>query len=90
MIIEVKGKVLPQSGLGKACTSAINQWERLVRDVEPEHGMVEIDHSWAENGMRGVALGRNHWIHIGSEGSGRCSSPDAYYNALIEIAKCNP
>ena len=70
MIIEVKGKVLPQSGLGKACTYAINQWERLVRYVEPEHGMVEIDNNWAENGMRGVALGRKNWIHIGSEESG--------------------
>ena len=70
MIIEVKGQVLPQSGLGKACTYAINQWERLVRYVEPEHGMVEIDNNWAENGMRGVALGRKNWIHIGSEESG--------------------
>ena len=70
MMIEVKDHALPQSGLGKACTSAINQGERLVRYVEPEHGMVEIDHHGAENGMRGVALGRKHWIHIGSEESG--------------------
>jgi Transposase IS66 family len=32
--------------------------------------MVEIDHNWAENGMRGVALGRKNWIHLGREESG--------------------
>ena len=61
---------LPKSALGKACTYALNQWERLVRYAEPGHGMVEIDNNWAENAMRGVALGRKNWIQIGSESAG--------------------
>ena len=32
--------------------------------------MVEIDNTWAENAMRGVALGRKNWIQIGSESAG--------------------
>jgi transposase len=31
---------------------------------------VEIDNNIAENGMRGIALGRKNWIHLGSEEAG--------------------
>ena len=62
--------VFPQSALGKACAYALNQWERLERYACPGHGMVEIDNNWAENAMRGVALGRKNWIQIGSESAG--------------------
>jgi hypothetical protein len=44
--------------------------ERLERYAEPGHGMLEIDNNWAENAMRGVALGRKNWIQIGSESAG--------------------
>ena len=61
---------LPKSALGKACTYSLNQWERLERYAGPGHGMVEIDNNWAENAMRGVALGRKNWIQIGRESAG--------------------
>ena len=70
LIFEAKPRALPQSALGKACTYALNQWERLERYAQAGHGRVEIDNNWAENAMRGVALGRKNWIHIGSEEAG--------------------
>lgn len=70
MIIAARPFGTPKSALGKACTYALNQWERLVRYTAEGHGRVEIDNNQAENGMRGIALGRRNWIHVGSEGAG--------------------
>ena len=70
MILKVRPEVLPQSVFGKACAYAINQWERLERYAGPGNGEVEIDNNWAENGMRGIALGRKNWMQIGSEEAG--------------------
>ena len=61
---------LPKSALGRACSYALKQWERLERYAAVGNGMVEIDNNWAENAMRPIALGRKNWIQIGSEGSG--------------------
>lgn len=70
MIVEARAGALPKSALGKACTYAINQWERLIAYAQKGNGRVEIDNNWAENGMRGIALGRKNWIHVGSEQAG--------------------
>jgi transposase len=70
LISKTASEVLPQSALGKACTYALKQWDRLERYAEPRHGMVEIDNNWAENAMRGVSLGRKNWLQIGSERAG--------------------
>jgi Transposase IS66 family len=61
---------LPKSALGRACTYALKQWERLERYAAMGNGMVEIDNNWAENALRTIALGRKNWMQIGSEGSG--------------------
>jgi transposase len=70
LITQTAAEVLPKSALGKACTYALKQWERLERYASAGHGVVEIDNNWAENAMRGVALGRKNWLQIGSESAG--------------------
>ena len=64
----LKRAVLPQSALGKAVTYALNQWPKLVRCLEYEE--VELSNNLAENSMRGVALGRKNWLHVGSVKAG--------------------
>ena len=61
---ELRRMVLPQSALGKAVTYTLNQWPKLVRCLEYEE--VELSNNLAENSMRGVALGRKNWLHVGS------------------------
>jgi len=39
-------------------------WPKLVRFVE--YGELEPSTNLAENALRGVALGRKNWIHVGS------------------------
>jgi transposase len=61
-------QALPASKLGGAITYTLGLWERLKRFLDyPE---LELSNNLAENSMRGVALGRKNWIHIGSPQAG--------------------
>lgn len=60
--------VLPGSGLGKAVAYTLNQWPRLLRCLE--YAEVELSNNWAENSMRGIALGRKNWLHVGDKAAG--------------------
>jgi transposase len=65
---ELRRTALPQSALGKAVTYTLKQWPKLVRCLEYEE--VELSNNLAENSMRGVALGRKNWLHVGSVKAG--------------------
>ena len=61
-------QALPASKLGGAITYTLGLWERLKKFLEyPE---LELSTNLAENSMRGVALGRKNWIHVGSPQAG--------------------
>jgi transposase len=67
-IESARGSALPSSKLGNATAYTLTLWEKLTRFLEyPE---LELSTNWAENSMRGVALGRKNWIHIGSPQAG--------------------
>ena len=59
---------LPSSALGKAVSYTLSLWHKLARFLE--HPELELSNNLAENSMRGVALGRKNWIHVGSEQAG--------------------
>ena len=65
---KLKSETLPQSALGKAVVYTLNQWPKLVRCLE--YGEVELSNNLAENSMRGVAVGRKNWLHVGSVKAG--------------------
>jgi transposase len=61
-------QALPASKLGGAIAYTLGLWERLTKFLDyPE---LELSTNLAENSMRGVALGRKNWIHIGSPQAG--------------------
>ena len=61
-------QALPASKLGGAIAYTLGLWERLKHFLDyPE---LELSTNLAENSMRGVALGRKNWIHIGSPQAG--------------------
>jgi transposase len=67
-ILTMSRNVLPKSAAGKACTYTLTLWKRLEHFLDyPE---LELSNNLAENSMRGVALGRKNWIHIGSQQAG--------------------
>jgi transposase len=67
-ILQMSRNVLPKSAAGKACSYTLTLWKRLECFLDyPE---LELSNNLAENSMRGVALGRKNWIHIGSQQAG--------------------
>ena len=63
-----RGAALPASALGKAANYTLALWQKLTRFLDcPE---LELSNNLAENSMRGVALGRKNWIHVGSPEAG--------------------
>jgi hypothetical protein len=60
--------VLPKSALGQAVAYTLNQWPKLRRCFD--YAEVELSNNLAENSMRGVALGRKNWLHVGSAQAG--------------------
>lgn len=61
-------QALPASKLGGAIAYTLGLWERLTKFLD--HPELELSTNLAENSMRGVALGRKNWIHIGSPQAG--------------------
>lgn len=53
-------KVLPQSGLGKALSYAMNQWPYLLKFLE--YPTVPLSNNAVERGLRGPVLGRKNFL----------------------------
>lgn len=72
VIRHIADKILPASGLSKACRYALNQWEHL----EPylDHGQVQIDNNLMENAIRPSAIGKKNWMFIGHPSAGERSA----------------
>ena len=75
-LLEVMGKeleatrhaALPSSALGKAVHYALSLWPKLTCFLD--HAEVGLSKNLAENSMRPVVLGRENWIHLGTEQAG--------------------
>ncbi|MCW5796847.1 MAG: IS66 family transposase, partial [Nitrospira sp.] len=67
-LLRLQKSTLPKSALGQAVNYTLSLWMRLT--VFLTHPVVELSNNLAENSMRGVALGRKNWIHLGSENAG--------------------
>ena len=63
-----RGQALPASALGKAANYTLALWEKLTRFLD--HPELELSNNLAENSIRGVAVGRKNWIHVGSPEAG--------------------
>jgi hypothetical protein len=67
-ILALSKNVLPKSAAGEACAYTVKPWKKLT--CFPEYPELELSNNLAENSMRGIALGRKNWIHIGSQQAG--------------------
>jgi transposase len=80
----VLAQVSAKSELAKAARYSLARWPALTRYVDD--GRIEIDNSAAERALRGVALGRNNFLFMGSDGGGERA---ASLYSLLETAKLN-
>jgi len=77
-------QVSTKSDLAKAARYSLVRWASLTRYVDD--GRIEIDNSAAERALRGVALGRNNYLFMGSDKGGERA---ARLYSLVETAKLN-
>jgi transposase len=78
------GQVSRKSELAKAIGYSLGRWRSLTR--YRDDGRIEIDNNAAERALRGVALGRNNYLFMGSDAGGERAA--AIYS-LVETAKLN-
>ena len=76
--------VTPSSGLGKAVSYALGQWDQVVRYIE--HALLTPDNNAVENAIRPFVLGRKNWLFSNTP-AGAHTSAGLY--SLIETAKAN-
>jgi transposase len=72
LALGLRERVLPQSGLGKACDYLLKYWEPLTRHLE--HGETRIDNNLVENAIRPSAIGKKNWLFIGHPDAGQRSA----------------
>ena len=65
-------KHLPKSGMGKATSYALGQWEAMSRYLD--HGEAEIDNNLMENAIRPTAVGKKNWLFVGHPKAGSRSA----------------
>ena len=75
-------QVLPKGKLGRAIDYTLAIWDRL--NIYVEHGCLEIDNNWIENGIRPTAIGKKNWLFMGGETTGQRS---AIIYTLVECAR---
>ncbi len=75
-------EVMPKSSLGKAIDYTLGLWDKL--NVYVNHGGIEIDNNWVENGVRPTAVGKKNWLFMGGETTGQRS---AIIYTLVECAR---
>lgn len=69
VVLGLRMKVLPKSGLGKACTYLLGQWKPLCAHLD--HGETRLDNNLMENAIRPIALGKKNWLFIGHPEAGQ-------------------
>lgn len=77
-------RVSAKSELAGAIGYSLTRWTALTRYVDD--GRIEIDNNAAERALRGVSLGRNNYLFMGSDTGGERAA--AMYS-LVETTKLN-
>jgi transposase len=85
---EQYGQVLPKSGIGKAISYMLKQWDKLHRYTENGHW--KIDNNGVENKIRPVALGRKNYLFAGSHQAARNAAMIYSFLGTCKINDVNP
>ncbi len=72
LVLALQRKVLPGSGLGKACTYLLGHWAPLTEHLQ--HHQTRLDNNVVENAIRPSAIGKKNWLFIGHPGAGQRSA----------------
>lgn len=72
IVLGLRKRVLPKSGLGKACDYLLHHWTPLTAHLD--HGETRLDNNLVENAIRPSAIGKKNWLFIGHPDAGQRSA----------------
>jgi transposase len=70
--LNLRKKVMPQSGLGKACDYLLANWKPLI--AHAKYGHTKLDTNLVENAIRPSCIGKKNWLFIGHPDAGQRSA----------------
>ena len=79
----LRTRVLPKSGMGKACDYLLKYWAPLTRHLE--HGETRLDNNLVENAIRPSAIGKKNWLFVGHPDAGQRSA--IIYSVVISCQR---
>lgn len=87
-LLKIRDEVLPKSEAGKAVAYALNNWRALTR--YSEDGDLAIDNNHTERSLRGIAVGRNNWMFVGSDRGGKTRAILRSFVGSCELVNIDP
>lgn len=87
-LLKIPDEVLPKSEAGQATAYALKNWVALMRYCED--GDLVIDNNHTERSLRGIAVGRNNWMFVGSDRGGKTMAILRSFVGSCELAKVDP
>jgi transposase len=87
-LLRIQNEVLPKSEAGQAVAYALKNWVALTRYCED--GDLAIDNNHTERSLRGIAVGRNNWMFVGSDRGGKTMAILRSFVGSCELANIDP
>jgi len=72
LAVALRARVLPKSGLGRACAYLLDHWEPLTAHLR--YSESRLDNNLVENAIRPSAIGKKNWLFIGHPDAGQRSA----------------
>jgi transposase len=87
-LLKIRDELLPKSEAGQAVAYILKNWTALTRYLED--GDLSIDNNHTERSLRGIAVGRNNWVFLGSDRGGKTVAVLRSFVASCELMKIDP
>jgi hypothetical protein len=87
-LLKIRDEVLPKSEAGQAVAYVLKNWVALTRYLGD--GDLSIDNNHTERSLRGIAVGRNNWVFLGSDRGGRTMAVLRSFVTSCELVKVDP
>jgi transposase len=87
-LLQIRDELLPKSEAGQAVAYVLKNWTALTRYLED--GDLSIDNNHTERSLRGIAVGRNNWVFLGSDRGGKTMAVLRSFVASCELVKIDP
>jgi transposase len=87
-LLKIREEVLPKSPAGQAVNYALKNWQALTRYCQD--GGLAIDNNHTERSLRGIAVGRNNWLFVGSDRGGKTMAILRSFVGSCEMVKVDP